>query len=184
MGELINLIKSLFMNQTETSDANYFPNHQPVPRVNRQLKSQRNDRRNDRVEKEILMIAPRFASSGGIFYDDENKDWLMIPRYPLPERWEERWSKLMIIFPNTYPNTPPIGFYLNKKFNLKNGQDNHFTGSAHHGAPDLLKQGWHWYCVTMKNDSQGGWNPSADHTKPDNLWTFLNMVRESLTNDF
>jgi hypothetical protein len=131
------------------------------------------------------MIAPRFSSSGGIFYDEQNKDWLMIPSYPLPKRWKERWCKLMIVFPNTYPETPPIGFYLNKKFHLKSGRrDNHLTGTAHDGAPDLTRQGWHWYCVRIDTDSQGGWQAVPDYTKPDNLWTFLNMVRESLTNDF
>jgi hypothetical protein len=30
----------------------------------------------------------------------------------------------------------------------------------------------------------GAWRPDpADHRRPDNLWTFLNMVREALTND-
>ncbi len=181
MSELMNFIKSIFVNQTEAPDTGYEADVRPAQTVSRQMKS----RRNDRIEKEILMIAPRFASNGGVFYDEKNKDWLMIPKYPLPERWEERWCKLMIIFPKSYPTTPPIGFYLNKKFRLKSGnQDNHFIGQAYHGAPDLLSHGWHWYCVTMNTDSQGGWNPSADCTKSDNLWTFLSMLRESLTNDF
>ena len=181
MGEFINLIKSIFLSQTINSDVYHEPvAHRQLP-VSPHLKS----RRNNRIEKEVLMIAQRFASSGGIFYDETNKDWLIIPKYPLPERWEERWCKLMIIFPDTYPQTPPIGFYLNKKFHLKSGNtDNHLIGQGYHGAPNLLSHGWHWYCVTMKSDSQGGWHASADHTKPDNLWTFLNMVRESLTNDF
>jgi hypothetical protein len=181
MGELIDFIKSLFANPPGTSGINDPPDDPPVSTVKRY----RNPRRNDRIEKEVLMISPRFASNGGIFYDEKNKDWLMIPKYPLPERWKERWCKLMIIFPNDYPQIPPIGFYLNKKFHLKSGnEDNHLIGSGYHGAPNLIRNGWHWYCVTMQNDSQGGWHASADHSKPDNLWTFLNMLRESLTNDF
>jgi hypothetical protein len=181
MSHLVNFLKSIFVSPTEAVDNGYDLDDSPTGTLNRTSAS----RRNNRIENEILMIAPRFASNGGIYYDEKNKDWLMIPKYPLPERWEERWCKLMIIFPKTYPGTPPIGFYLNKKFKLKSGgQDNHFMGQAYHGAPDMVSHGWHWYCVTMNADSQGGWHPSGDYTKSDNLWTFLNMVRESLTNDF
>jgi hypothetical protein len=143
----------------------------------------RQSRRNERLLNEIYMISPRFSDAGGIYYDEENYDWILIPRYALPERWQERWTKLMIVPPPTYPLTPPIGFYLNQKFHLKGGgADPHATGHAYHGAPDLIRNGWYWYCVTITNGA-GGWQPSADYRQPDNLWTFLNMVRESLTND-
>jgi len=145
-------------------------------------RSQRQNRRGERIEQEVYMIAGRFANSGGVNYDEGNGDWLMIPRYPLPERWQQRWCKLLIVFPKGYPETPPIGFYLNRHFQLKNGgSDDHFTGQSYYGAPDLRGSGWYWYCVHI---ADGAWRPQADHTKPDNLWTFLNMVRESLTNDF
>ncbi len=174
------IIKSLFSDQMESLDSSNTPSTGLSKYVHRLVFH----RRNERIEKEILMIAPRFSQSGGILYDETNKDWLIISKYPLPERWEERWCKLMIIFPNTYPETPPIGFYLNRRSHLKNGRrDSHFTGQAYHGAPDLQEQGWYWYCVTMGR-GYGGWKPSGDYQKPDNLWTFLNMVRESLTNDF
>lgn len=139
--------------------------------------------RNDRLMNEIMMIAPRFSENGGIYYDEENFDWIRIPKYALPERWGERWCSLLIVPPADYPALPPIGFYLNKKIPLRTGGfDPHNTGTAYHGAPDLLHSGWHWYCVTVAN-GPGGWRTSADYRQPDNLWTFLNMVRESLTND-
>jgi ubiquitin-protein ligase len=176
-GLLDTIIKALVGEQTDTD--------------NRRFQSSRSDsrsiqnHRNTRIENEAYMIAPRFAQSGGIIYDQENMDWLVIPKYPLPERWKERWCQLMVVFPETYPETPPIGFYLNRQFHLKSGeQDNHFTGKAYHGAPDLTDRGWYWYCVTMDPKARDGWSPSADYRQPDNFWTFLNMVRESLTNDF
>ncbi|MBN1935635.1 MAG: hypothetical protein JW934_13285 [Anaerolineae bacterium] len=143
-------------------------------------------RRNRRIDAEVLMIAKRFSRPPyqGIYYDDENRDWLIVPGYPLPARFRERHCDLLIVFPETYPETPPIGFYLNKPFVLHNGQfDPHATGKAYHGAPDLTEQGWHWYCVQMDMQASGAWTPHADPGQPDNLWTFLNMVRESLTND-
>ncbi len=147
----------------------------------------RNPRRRARIEAEVLMIAERFSRLPyqGVYYDDEQHDWLIIPNYPLPARFQERRCDLLIVFPETYPETPPIGFYLNKKFALRDGRvDGHLTSRAYHDAPDLTTQGWHWYCVTMNMNAAGAWSPKADPSQPDNLWTFLNMVREVLTNDF
>jgi len=143
--------------------------------------------RNRRIDAEMLMIARRFSQPPyhGIFYDDENRDWLVIPNYPLPDRFQERRCDLLIVFPATYPDTPPIGFYLNKRFQLRNGRyDPHATGKAYHDAPDLTEQGWHCYCVQMNMNAPGAWQPQADHQQPHKIWTFLNMVREALTNDF
>ena len=184
MGEFFNsLIKSLFGEQAEMQRSER--ERVVEKRARREAAGSSPSLRNARLLNEIMMIAPRFINTGGVNYDEGNCDWIMIPKYPLPERWEERWCKLLIVPPSTYPNTPPIGFYLNREFHLKNGgTDSHFTGQAHHGAPDLKGQGWFWYCVHMGTGSQGGWRPSADYRQPDNLFTFLNMVRESLTNDF
>lgn len=131
------------------------------------------------------MVAPRFAETGGIQFDENCCDWLMIPKYPLPAKWQNRWCNLLLIFPDTYPIAPPIGFYLNQQFKLKaGGTDPHLIGFGAHNAPDLRGQGWYWYCVRMADGSSGGWYPGPDYRQPDNLWTFLNMVRETLTNDF
>ncbi len=119
-------------------------------------------RREERIESEILMIAPRFSENGGegIIYDEEHGDWLIIPRYPLPERWRARWCKLLILFPEAYPQTPPIGFYLNKRFRLRSGEeDEHLVGKGYYEAPDLTEQGWYWNSVRIQ---EGGWQPLAD----------------------
>jgi hypothetical protein len=137
-----------------------------------------------RIRAEVLMIAPQFSRHEGVEYDMRNCDWVMVPKYPLPERWARRWCKLLIIFPETYPVSPPIGFYLNRKFKLKDGsRDSHLIGFGHHDAPDLEEHGWHWYCVRLLESSAGGWRPSAAYDQPDNLRSFLNSVREVLTND-
>lgn len=139
--------------------------------------------RKGRIEQEVLMVAPRFSERGGVYYDEENCDWLLIPKYPLPARWRDRWCQLLLVFPPTYPVSAPLGFYLNKKFALAGGgRDPHLTGAAYHGADNLLAQGWHWYCVQTQAASAGGWRPAANFHEPDNLWTFLALVRETLTN--
>lgn len=139
--------------------------------------------RKARIEQEVFMIAPRFSERGGVYFDEEHGDWLIIPKYPLPERWHERWCQLLIVFPPTYPVSAPLGFYLNKNFRLTGGdRDPHLVGFGAHGADDLRSAGWFWYCV-QTTGGPGGWQPSADSREPDNLWTFLTLVREVLTND-
>ena len=141
--------------------------------------------RKARLYHEFMMIAPNFSKHEGIYYDEKNCDWLIIPKYPLPKKWQDWWCRLMIVFPETYPLAPPIGFYLNRHFRLKSGNmDPHLLGRPLDGAPDLRAAGWHWYCVRVHETLVGGWKPSPDFRKPDNLWTFLAMVRESLTNDY
>lgn len=154
---------------------------------NDQVRPPANRRRNARIDAEVMMIAERFSHPPyqGVLYDDVNRDWLIIPNYPLPARFAQRRCDLLIVFPELYPETPPIGFYLNQKFALRDGRvDAHLTSRGYHGAPDLVEQGWHWYCVTMDVKAPGAWSPKADYRKPDNLWTYLTMVREVLTNDF
>lgn len=137
-----------------------------------------------RIENEVMMIAPRFAERGGVDFDEDNGDWLRIRQFALPERWEERWAQLLVVFPQTYPVSPPLGFYLDRQFDLAaGGGDPHLTGRSYYGAPDLLAQGWRWYCVKPLSAGQGGWQPKADYRQQDNLWTFLTLVRDVLSND-
>lgn len=138
----------------------------------------------ERIRSEIFTVAPNFSQHEGVNYDEANCGWLEIPKYPLPEKWRNRYCRLLILFPESYPLTPPIGFYLNREFRLKDGgTDGHLIGRGLHSAPDLRDLGWFWYCVHVKEGVQGGWRPSARYDQPDNLRTFLNTVREVLTND-
>lgn len=140
--------------------------------------------RNRYIKAQVMALAPRFSQDGvGIQFDEEACDWVVIPKYPLPERWAQRWSPLLIVFPADYPSTPPPGFYLKHKLWSKPGRDTHlFRDATYHGAPDLSESGWSWYCVLARVGEAGGWSPNAnDPNEPDNLWTFLNMVREALT---
>src|SRR5262245_56766821 len=77
--------------------------------------------RQKRIYDEILLIAEHYSIYDGVHFDEGNCDWLIIPKYPLPARWKDRWCQLLIVFPELYPVSPPTGFYLNKKFRLKDG---------------------------------------------------------------
>jgi Prokaryotic E2 family E len=152
------------------------------------VRRQRADRRSRYIQTQAYQLAERFSKDGGegIQLDEQGYNWLIIPKYPMPERWRQRWTKLMILFPAAYPDVPPTGFYLTIRARLKNGgQDRHlFKGGGFYAeAPDLSKDGWFWYCVHAQMQGAGGWQPSSDPAYPDNLYTFLNMAREALTAD-
>lgn len=142
-----------------------------------------NDRRRRYVTEQVYQIAPRFSQEGpGIQYDEKNCDWVMIPHYPMPARWRQRRTTLLIIFPTGYPDVPPTGFYLDVRLGLKSGEwDAHLFQRGFHGAPDI--EGWHWYCLLAEVGSAGGWKPSADPCQGDGLFSMLNMIREALTVD-
>jgi hypothetical protein len=179
MGAFIRLLEELLAPPANSPAAPPHPLHGSLPA--RQLPF---EDRKLRIQSEVLMIAPRFADRGGVDFDEANGDWLRIPRFALPERWQHRWAQLLIVFPQTYPVSPPLGFYLDKQFPLAHGGgDPHLTGYGAHGAPNLLATGWHWYCVRPLSADRGGWRPSADYRAPDNLWSFLALVRDTLTND-
>ncbi len=147
---------------------------------------QRIDRRTRYIQTQAYQLAERFSKDGGegILLDEREHNWLIIPKYPMPERWRQRWTRLMILFPSAYPDVPPTGFYLTIRARLKSGEkDNHlFNGGGYYAeAPDLSEQGWFWYCVHAQVQGAGGWKPSSDPKSPDNLFTFLNMAREALS---
>jgi len=146
----------------------------------------RMDRRTRYIRTQALQLAQRFSRNGGpgILLDEENYDWLIIPRYPMPERWAQRWTQLMLVLPEGYPDVPPTGFYLKVDLGKPRKFDKHvfFGGGMYPNAPDLSKGGWYWYCVHVAMQESGGWKPGADPEAPDNLFTYLNVVREALTN--
>jgi Prokaryotic E2 family E len=152
------------------------------------IRRNRKDRRTRYIQAQAYQLAERFSKDGGsgIQLDEQNYNWLIIPKYPMPERWRQRWTSLMILFPAAYPDVPPTGFYLTIRARLKDGgKDKHlFNGGGFYAnAPDLSAQGWFWYCVHAQVQGAGGWQPSSDPAYPDNLFTFLNMVREALSTD-
>ena len=149
------------------------------------LLSGRDDRRRRYITAQVEQIAPRFSEDGiGVHYDVEHCNWVLIPKYPMPSRWKQRWTSLLIWFGTGYPDTPPTGFYLNIRAGLKSGgRDKHLFNRSFYDAPDLSAQGWFWYCVRANLQTAGGWQPADDPTASDNLWTFLNLCREALTVD-
>ncbi|MBV5341469.1 MAG: hypothetical protein J0665_18260 [Deltaproteobacteria bacterium] len=119
----------------------------------------------------------------GVEFDEYNADWLVIPRYRLPEIWNHMETPLLIVFPTDYPQIPPVGFYMQKDLGIS--PNGHFYESAYHNASlEPIEQGWNWYCAFVK---PGSWRPAPirqveDWRHGDNLWTYFTLISEVLSN--
>ena len=106
--------------------------------------------------------------------------YVYIPHFPLPPIWKQRRVPILIYIPKSYPEVPPIGFYIPCGTCLKNGNKHpHQYCRTYLGQPDLHEKGWDWFCLHLKNSSD--WNPKDDPLKPDNFWSYMNIVRLGLS---
>ncbi|HIE00974.1 MAG TPA: hypothetical protein EYP59_11925 [Thiotrichaceae bacterium] len=133
-------------------------------------------RRETYIKAHVASVAEAYGERYGQSVQlDRQLNFVFIPRFTLPRKWGTRTTPLLVWLPQQYPDVPPNGFYLSK-----NCDGPHiFSRNVYGDSPDLSSKGWNWFCVHC-ND---GWHPNEDPTKDDNLWTFLDVVRLSLSID-
>lgn len=135
------------------------------------------------IAEQVYDIAAHLFKNG-VEFDDENSDWMKVPNYFLPKVWHSiaRITPLLIVFPNEYPELPPVGCYL--KASLLGAPDGHLYPNAYHeAAKEPLEEGWKWYCVYI---NRGSWQPArvrnaGDWKYGDNLWTYFTLINEALS---
>ncbi len=94
-------------------------------------------------------------------------------------------TKLLLLLPPDYPETPPIGFYVDFPWAA---DDHHFTQMSYYGAPDLRsegKGGYYWYCGGLgggfsPQDWKYGWRPGRRATEGHNLMTLFVSAQVTL----
>ncbi len=96
-----------------------------------------------------------------------------------PERFNDIKSvRALVLLPPEYPRLPPLGVYVNR--NLQ-AATRHFVKKAVHGAPDLVRQGWYWFCHGIGgfevDQRQAAWRPAANPREGDNLCTVIAAAR-------
>lgn len=106
---------------------------------------------------------------------------------PEPERSPWGWSirmkglilaggirtDAMILLPETYPATSPIGFFVRKGANTGSLDRRHLFDRGYHGALDLSAYGWQWFCGVPDH-----WIPGR-HT----LLSYVTCVFAMFTNE-
>lgn len=131
----------------------------------------------------------RFA--GDVQIDREGAHTFVVNNFTLPTKWHRipgvvrGKSPLAIVFPTDYPKLAPVGVYL--KATISDSPNGHFYTQAYHDADkEMLKYGWKWYCVFVK---EGHWRPARyreplDWRRGDNIWTYFDLIKEAFsTND-
>ncbi|WP_037355332.1 hypothetical protein [Selenomonas sp. FC4001] len=129
---------------------------------------------------------------------DENCNWVVFDGFLLPEAWRQAnpgqtFVRLMLIFPDQYPDLPTNGFYLPATLQVPHNAT-HFYNRGYGGAfgeqPEeimFMSMGnWKWYCTHIK---PGAWQPAylrkvEDWRYGDNLWDILTLCTDVLTYPF
>jgi hypothetical protein len=129
-------------------------------------------RRERFIRAQVASIAEVYGERyGQTIQLHKNLDFVVIPRFSLPRQWGMKTTPILIWFPQDYPDVSPNGFYLSKSC-----EGPHiFSRNVYGNSPDLSVYGWNWYCTHTH------WRPDANPNDGDNLWTFLDIVRMSLT---
>lgn len=132
------------------------------------------DKRSLYIKAQTASIAEVYGERYGVPVQvDPNLEYLLIPRFTLPPRWGERETPLLIHLPAMYPDKPPHGFYLSARC-----QGLHiYKQPPYRDLQDLSPLGWNWYCVSC----DAGWKAGASPLDENNLWTFLTVIRTSLS---
>ena len=117
-----------------------------------------------RIMQEIEMLTEKYSS----LQNGENLDWMMIPDFPLPEGWNTKKTKLLILIPPTYPHTAPDNFYVESSLRLTNGE---LPASYSEGSK--VPVGDSWGCFSWHSEK---WGPSDNLREGDNLLSFIKSV--------
>lgn len=146
------------------------------------------------IEDQVLDISKKMFKTAPVELD-ENCDYVVFNGFLLPEEWRranpgQSLVKMMIIFPDQYPDLPTNGFYLPSTLQVP-ANAAHFYNRGYGGAfgerteemEFMAQGGWKWYCTHIKPDA---WQPArlreiSDWRKGDNLWDIITICKDVLT---
>jgi hypothetical protein len=99
-----------------------------------------------------------------------------------PKKFNVTKTDLLFLLPTDYPRLPPIGVYLNYKWETA---DQHFLLHTAHGAPILRDEGWFWYCVGLGGGFEGrtSWRPGSQAHNGHNLVTLFVAARHAINTE-
>jgi hypothetical protein len=134
-----------------------------------------NSSRRDRVYREALLLARQF---GEVEYDEEDGQWLCVPRFPLPAGWDRRTTGLMWVLPGSYPHLPPDGFYIDRFLRTHRGRRIGHYFEERGAYNPYADKGWAWFCIHL---DRGAWRPTGNVMPGDSLLKLTALIRAILT---
>ncbi len=89
--------------------------------------------------------------------------------------------RALLLLPPVYPRVPPLGIYVNRRHRVTS---THFIGRSTYGVPDLVNQGWYWFCHGVGSldqpHLQALWRPAANPADGHNLATVVAAARVAM----
>lgn len=146
------------------------------------------------IESQVLDVSEKMFKSSPVELDDDC-NYVVFNSFLLPPEWQRANSglksvKMMLIFPDQYPDLPTNGFYLPANLQIPENA-RHFYTRGYGGAfgetdeeIEFMRRGnWKWYCTHIL---PGAWQPAHlrvvdDWRKGDNLWDILTICKDVLT---
>lgn len=152
------------------------------------------DWRKELITQQIDDVSKKMFKNKVVELDDDC-NWVIFNGFILPEEWqranpEQKFVRMMLIFPDQYPDLPTNGFYLPASLQIP-ANAAHFYNRGYGGAfgqteeeMEFMRQGqWKWYCTHIK---PGAWQPAylrqiSDWRHGDNLWDIITLCIDVLT---
>ena len=146
------------------------------------------------IEDQVIDVSAKMFKNSPVELD-EDCNYVVFNGFLLPPEWQRAnpgstFVKMMLIFPDQYPDLPTNGFYLPANLQIPENAA-HFYERGYGGAfgetdeeIEFMRRGnWKWYCTHIK---PGAWNPAHlkvvdDWRKGDNLWDILTICKDVLT---
>ncbi len=125
----------------------------------------------ERRKREIELVEASFGELG--IADDYS--WFIIPSYTLPAGWNKPATAILVLLDPGYPETPPDNFYADLDLRLAN---NERAERADDGPVHNDKQ---WQIFSWHFEEPTEWQPHADPLKGHNLLTFMDGVKQRLS---
>ena len=134
-------------------------------------------KRGQRILQEVLLLGMAF---GEVSYDSNGYLWVHVRRFPLPPRWSQVSTELLIELPAAYPQVGPDGFYLDSGLRdpRRRSPNHYFEEQGRNNRYAHL--GWAWFCPHQEPLTSGGWRATADIMKGDNLVKYVELIRAIL----
>lgn len=146
------------------------------------------------IEDQVIDVSAKMFKNSPVELD-EDCNYVVFSGFLLPPEWQnanpgENFVKMMLIFPDQYPDLPTNGFYLPATLQVPPSAghffDRGFGGAFGENAEEIefMRQGnWKWYCTLIKPEA---WQPAhlrvvSDWRKGDNLWDILTICKDVLT---
>jgi len=146
------------------------------------------------ITQQVAYVSQNFFKKSTVELDD-NCHWVVFGGFKLPDEWLIAnpgivFVKMMLIFPDQYPELPTNGFYLPSYLSVPRNAA-HFYKRGYAGAfgenagemQAMSDANWMWYCTHIK---PGCWQPArlrnvSDWKYGDNLWDILKLCIDVLT---